>query len=176
MVRDSSLTGFTLVELVIGMVLMGVIVLAVFSFEVVSKEFFRSAERKSVVSDDSSFVLDHIQKTVWLGGGDSLNPAIIVVDGANPILQVRDTAQNYIGNYTFSFDSWQVVFEKGGVSYTLTNRLYNDMATPFGMVKEEEGVRIDNFTLVYNPAAAYHSRNNPRVNVRGIYFYPYGQT
>ncbi|MBU1121364.1 MAG: prepilin-type N-terminal cleavage/methylation domain-containing protein [Candidatus Omnitrophota bacterium] len=169
--------AFTLMELIIGMVLMGIIILAVFSFEIVSREIFRSSERKSIVSDEAAFVLDHIQKYVWDGEGGGANPdALSIIVGVDQILCVRNTT-NWLGNYTFDFTNHQVVFKKGGVDYPLTQRLYNDAANPFeiDVVGQDGGVRIRNFTLMYNPNENYNARNNPMAVIKGIYFYPYGQ-
>lgn len=161
-------------ELVIGIVLMSVVILAVFSFEIVSREIFRSSERNSVVVGETAFVLDHIQKTVWDGEGDAIiSPALILTGAGDYVLRVKNTTA-WLGNYTFDFTNHQVVFEKG-VSSPLTSRLYNDEDNPFEINLDDGGVRISNFTLMYNPLAGHNFRNNPKVNTKGIYFYPYGQ-
>ncbi|UCD15873.1 MAG: prepilin-type N-terminal cleavage/methylation domain-containing protein [Candidatus Omnitrophota bacterium] len=174
--------GFTLIELVIGIVLMGVIILAVFSFDIVSREIFRSAERKAIIQKESMFVLDHIQKYVWQGGGNATAPALILEEGENPGLRIRNVTGDFIGGYIFDFTNNEVIFNDGTGDYYLTNRFYNDTTAPnpadrhpFEISIEDGGVRINNFTLMYNPSGIHHYRNNPKVNVKAIYFYPYAQ-
>ncbi|MBU2437394.1 MAG: prepilin-type N-terminal cleavage/methylation domain-containing protein [Candidatus Omnitrophica bacterium] len=74
--EQNSLTGFTLIELILALALLGVIILGVTAFDVASREFLRSSRRKAQVLNEAVFVLEHIAKRAVSGIGDISNPAI----------------------------------------------------------------------------------------------------
>jgi phosphatidylethanolamine-binding protein (PEBP) family uncharacterized protein len=180
MKKKRILSAFTLLELMIALTLLAVIILAIFSFDMISREIFRSSERKSRVVNELAFVLDHIQKTIWMGEGNVITPAIELDDvGGNLVLRVRNTTAPYIGNYTFSEDQHQIIFEKAGRSYTISTRFYSQNVPNNFQIEEDDeggGIVIKNLNLMYNPLAAYDPRRNPKVSSPYVYMYPYTQT
>lgn len=78
--------AITLPELIIALILAGIAVLGAISFEVASREFFRSANRRVGVLNQASLIMDHITKNALRGIGDVTqagNEAIQVVSSAS---------------------------------------------------------------------------------------------
>lgn len=74
--EQNSLTGFTLIELILALALLMVIILGVTAFDVASREFLRSSRRKAQVLNEAVFILEHIAKRAISGIGDVSNPAL----------------------------------------------------------------------------------------------------
>ena len=72
----------TLIELLIAVFLLTAIILGVISFDVASRKFLRSSERKVEVINNLTLVLEHIDKNVLMAIGDKNRPAIIVANNA----------------------------------------------------------------------------------------------
>lgn len=66
--------GFSLTEIMIAVTLMTVVIVAVTSVDITSRQFFGSTERQSQIQDEAKFALEHIAKNVQLGIGDMSNP------------------------------------------------------------------------------------------------------
>lgn len=170
-----QLTGFTLVELLVAVSLLGLILVGVASFEYFTTNVFMASQKKGIVLNDMTFVLEHIQKYIWQGRGDEVTPAFKVSGGGNNyLLEIEREGQPFC-NYTFDFDKQNVVFRQNGSEEVLISRLYNDAGNLFFMAEEEDGIVINNLTLIYNPSQVYHLRRNPKTRLDTSYFYSYNQ-
>lgn len=88
-----SKKGFTLTELAIATVLMGVIILAVTSVDITSRRFFGAASDESRIQDEAKIAMEHIVKNVQLGIGDVTNPGTsegFTITGGTQIQVKRD--------------------------------------------------------------------------------------
>jgi hypothetical protein len=67
--------GVTLVELIFAIGLMSVIVLAAGSFEIASKRFLNSSERRTTVVNELTYVMEHMRKYISHINGSLSDPA-----------------------------------------------------------------------------------------------------
>jgi len=87
-----SRKAFTLTEILIAVVLMGLVILAVASVDITSRRFFDTSSKESWIQDEAKIAMEHIIKNTQLGVGDMSNPE--TADGTNP-----PTANNSRGFY-----------------------------------------------------------------------------
>jgi prepilin-type N-terminal cleavage/methylation domain-containing protein len=63
--------GFSLTEILVAIVLVGVMVLAVTSIDISSRRFFGAAKDATWIQDEAKIAMAHITKNIQQGGGDS---------------------------------------------------------------------------------------------------------
>ncbi len=163
----------TLVELIIAIVLMGIVVLGAISFDLASRTFFKSSERKVNVVNDLTFVLEHLQKNIMNGKGTVDNPAL-VWDGATVLTISQDDGTGTLTGlktvtYTFNKTAGvnQVIFTDTSPQ-VLTRRLEDFN----GFDVNDFGFYMKDMTFLDNPAEEEDVRENPSVAVREQYFFP----
>jgi len=81
--------GVTLVELLVAVAIVFVVVLAAFSLDSVSRNFYTSSQSKAVVLNRLMFAVDHIQKKAYRHNGNlALAGSIFSNDGSDLIFSV----------------------------------------------------------------------------------------
>lgn len=75
--------SFSLTEILVALVLMGVIVLAVTSVDITSRRFFETVKDETWIQDEARIAMTHIAKNVELGLGDMTNASTPV--GSPPL-------------------------------------------------------------------------------------------
>jgi hypothetical protein len=201
----SSLSGrlrpaLTLVELIIALLLVSLIVLGAFAFDIASRKFLQSSETSVDVLNDLTFVLEHMQKNVLVGIGDVVvddNRAIKVINDPSGAvtLQIR---QDQINPATDTYTPWDYsddrivtyVFNPLDETVSIDNRDYDPHTVTF----EQEilinkltaislsadpvtgGVSVDNMVLRYDPAEEVDPRENPEAHIEQQFFFPLSQS
>jgi len=168
--------AITLIELLIGVVLMGVVVLGAISFDIASKTFFKSTERKVNVLNDLTFVLEHLHKNIMQGGGTVTNlSASLALDWSGNVLTINQSTGATV-SYTFDVNNHTIVFNNGITSVTLTSRLESLGNNVRVEPAPDFGFAIDTMGFIDNPNNVYHVRENPRVQIEEQYFFPLVQS
>lgn len=163
----------TLVELLIAISLLGVIILGVVAFELISQELFITSERKTHVLNELTYVLDHLHRKTFEGSGNLTNPAI-TWNGGSGTVQVNKAGIPF-ANYTFDNTTHKVSFNDGITAYPLTSCFINATGN-FQVRQEDGGLFIDNLTFRYQPAADVDLEDNPQVSITEMFFFSPGQT
>lgn len=173
----------TLVELIIAVSLFIAIIAGVMSFDVASREFFASSERKTDVLNDLTFVLEHLHKNVTIGIGDDTGGrrAINVsqndpVAGAITITINQDTPltpANYGDDtaVTYVFDP-----APGINQVTFQGEILSRKLTAVTIQETDGGLEILNITMLDDPSTAMDERTNPQVIVTDQFFFPLSQS
>jgi len=164
----------SLLELLFCLVLLSIVTLGAFAFDLASRKFLRSAERKAHVINEMTYVLEHLHKNILKGEGSISNPGLRIGTSAN-ILEITQPG----GDVTYEFgptgNTNQIIFTSGGASEILTEH-FIDYNNSFELVDPEwvpagGVVWINNLTFAFDPAN-YHPdpgqcdpRNNPSVTM-----------
>lgn len=77
----SSKKAFSLMEILIALVLMGLVILAVVSVDITSRRFFGTSKTESWIQDEAKIAMEHIVRHVQRGIGDMTNSE--VADGTS---------------------------------------------------------------------------------------------
>lgn len=82
--------ALTLIELIIASSLVGVIILAAFSMDRVSRTYYISSGRKAEVTNEANFVMEHIAKSMSNAVRSGANPGFVVdnTTAGDPILEI----------------------------------------------------------------------------------------
>ena len=97
-----SRKGFTLTEVLIAIVLMGLVILAVTSVDITSRRFFGTSSKESWIQDEAKIAAEHMVKNIQLGVGDMSNPSTPV--GSPPLADdsrgflILDSAGNLVAS------------------------------------------------------------------------------
>lgn len=174
--------SITLAELMIAITLLAVVILAAGAFDIASKGFLRSSDRKAKVINELSYVTDHLQRIILLATGDANDPGIIA-SGTNLTLRLDISPVTFLprNTPTYADDAWVRYrisgdeiqfcsnFNNGAGSCsvtweTITNRFVNPGS--FGFNLTADGViEVSNLSLRYDPSAAVEFRNNPEITM-----------
>lgn len=174
--------SLTLIELLISLTLFAIIILGVTAFNMGSRFFLESTDRKVKVLNELTFILSHIDKNVLLSLGDINNPAVDVVSPTT--VRIRQDIFYDSGGYPQPLDTPQDPSDDNWVEYDigpgadttaldfcpnspstgncsvswvrLTNRLVRD-ANPVDDVYFSQNftdglLRLNNLILVYDPS------------------------
>jgi len=181
--------SLTIVELLVGSILLGVIILGASNFHLASDSFLRSTETRTEVLNELTFVIEHLNKNIALGAGTLDNPGIEFVGGTLTIDQLT-VVGGVIGTRRVSYDfdnvTHEISFTSGAMTTVLTDKYISLAATPLnvraGFVAANGGVAISNLALVFDPGTYDplnpDERYNPLVSTvdaggrTTLYFYP----
>lgn len=162
----------TLAELIISIALLGVIVLGVTAFDVGSRYFLQSSDRKTQVLNEMTYILEHIGKNVSLATGDVNNPGVDVVDARTvrireDVLWVEYRVQGNSNNLEFCPD-FNINTSSCNTNYeTLTFRLRRNVGEPnndFYFSQDPNQIlplSIYNLRIRYDPSANRDATTNP---------------
>ncbi len=167
--------AISLVELIIAVILMGVIILGAFSFDLASRGFFRSSETKVEVVNDLTFVLEHLHKNIMQGVGTVDNPALVWNSGSGVLTINQDDGAGGTTPVTYEFDpaANTITF---GANDVLTRRLEAlDLSSDIG-VDADSAFYINEMVFQYDPASDTDPRENPQATIKEQYFFPSGQS
>ena len=182
--------GITLIELIISMVIMAMVILGIFSIELLSRHRVISSEKRAKVQNEISYAIEYMSKYVQQSIGDSQLPAIrrypsagtqtgfqIGIDLNNPQTP-KDLSDDTWVNFYLSGNS--LIAQKGASSEVLTARISGVFAANTVMPNSpgqgfyvnitdpgpNQGVAVD-IGLVgrYNPAVAA-SIDNPQISIK----------
>jgi Tfp pilus assembly protein PilW len=76
---NKRLSGMTLIELVVAVILLSVIILAVMSIGSFGRYHLISSDRRARLQNELSFALEHMQKNIVQATGNATNPPIVVL-------------------------------------------------------------------------------------------------
>jgi len=79
----SFLTGWTLIELLVSICLLGIVILGVGSLDLFSRSQFFLTDRKVNIQNEASYVLSHISKNLMMAIGDMNNTAVNITNAGN---------------------------------------------------------------------------------------------
>lgn len=153
----------TLIELTLAIALMGVVVLGVTSFDVGSRHFLQSSERKTQVLNEATLIMDRISRDALIAVGRVGAPAVTVA--GNTITINQDTNQDGAVDTIVSYDllNNQIRRTAGGTVEIMTTR-----ATGFvPAVIANSNTATVTVTLLFTPAMAQNPLNNPEVQIQG---------
>ncbi|MBU4140988.1 MAG: prepilin-type N-terminal cleavage/methylation domain-containing protein [Candidatus Omnitrophica bacterium] len=112
-----SSKGFTLTEVLIAIVLMGLVIVTVASVDITSRRFFGSITKESRIQDEAKIAMEHIVKNVQLGIGDAANPGLVVsADGTT--IRVQQDTNSKVGKFDANDRTIEYRYE-GGPGYTI---------------------------------------------------------
>ena len=74
LVKKKSTSGFTLTELIVSIILLGLIILASSSAEIASRQFFNATEEQVAVQDEAKIAMHHMVKYISQGVGSLDSP------------------------------------------------------------------------------------------------------
>ncbi|HDN86289.1 MAG TPA: hypothetical protein ENG49_03615 [Candidatus Omnitrophica bacterium] len=176
--------SITLVELIIAISLLGVILLGVTAFDVASRYFLKSNERKSQIVNEFTFILEHLSKNINQAVGDISNPGIVKVEqNSRVLLHLRQDALRTPNDY--SDDLWVTYVyyttSSGADSYTLafwplrqnrnsfplnSREVLSSRVVSFDFSVSGSRVSINNFVLRYTPDnTQVDYANNPQISI-----------
>ena len=102
--------GFTLTEVLIAVTLTGLVILAITSVDITSRQFFGDIKEQIQVQDETNIAMEQMVKNVQLGIGDITSPG--VAEGVTPspyseqILMIRRDYNNPLTPSDYSDDIW----------------------------------------------------------------------
>ncbi|MCD6228847.1 MAG: hypothetical protein J7K17_05170 [Candidatus Omnitrophica bacterium] len=176
--------SITLVELIIAISLLGVILLGVTAFDVASRYFLKSNERKSQIVNELTFILEHLSKNINQAVGDISNPGIVKVEqNSRVLLHLRQDVLRTPNDY--SDDLWVTYVyyttSSGADSYTLafwplrqnrnslplnSREVLSSRVVSFDFSVSGSRVSINNFVLRYTPDnTQVDYANNPQISI-----------
>lgn len=160
--------AITLMELIVAISLLGVIILGVASFDLGSRQMFKSSERKTQVMNEAALILDRIAKDAITGIGDVGNPAIAVNATTLDIRQDNGDGVRNAGDTIVSY-----VFSSG--AYTLTRAIgaapaetISNKVVSFTTSLPGGNTAIIALTLRKNPADPENAFDNPQATIQSI--------
>ncbi|MCF7874249.1 MAG: prepilin-type N-terminal cleavage/methylation domain-containing protein [Candidatus Omnitrophica bacterium] len=171
----------TLIELLISMVLFGIVILGVFGLYNTTSKFFTSSKTKSMVLNDLTYVLDHLDKNVYLSTGWLGDPAISVVSPSAGFFRIylnQDTSDTPIDfsddttvRYNFNSSTNRIRFRDLSGSWNiLTERLVNTAGLLITYDSAEGVLSVDNLCLRRDPSKPYDAKTNPEICITGQKF------
>lgn len=102
--------GFSLVELIIAISLMGLIILAIVAVDVGSRGFLRTSDDESALQNEANFIMESIVKDLEKSfKGTKNNPSVQVTDGSTVVasgntLEIRNRASG--SSFELSNSKW----------------------------------------------------------------------
>jgi len=161
----------TLLEFVVAMILLTVVVLGAFAFNMASLSFFRSSNRKAEVVNEASFLLEHMHKHISQAIGHQGSGGITITDsvGADGICETvslridngtpHDFSDDTTAIYQLNAASNQLQFDPG----TGTREILSSRVTDFQVncASDDNEVEVIQLTVRYDPTQAMTSRENP---------------
>lgn len=111
-----SSKGFSLTELLIAIVLMGLVMLTVVSVDITSRRYFKGSSEQAEVFDEAKIIMEHIIRNVQRGIGDIDNPGLAIYDGGIRIRVNLDDDGNGIADRTVEYayqgnPNYRIVFD-----------------------------------------------------------------
>jgi prepilin-type N-terminal cleavage/methylation domain-containing protein len=95
--------GFSLVELIIAISLMGLIILAIVAVDVGSRGFLRTSDDESTLQNEANFIMETIVKDLGKSfKGTKNNPSVKVP--SNDMLEIRNRGAS--GSFELSNSKW----------------------------------------------------------------------
>lgn len=158
--------ALTLMELVVAISLVGVIILGAASFDIGSRQMFKSSEGKTQVINEAALILDQIAKDALTGIGDIAHPAITITgsvfnithDDGDGVWEGTDP----IISYTFNSGAHTLTRSiGGGTAETLSNKVMNFVPSLPG-----DNTADITVTLRRHPTLAVDTFSNPEVTMQ----------
>ncbi len=189
--------SITLIELIFAMLLLGAILLAVYGFHTASRNLFSSSETKSEILNELNYLLDHIDKSVYLAIGWKGRPAVEIDTAGTPDFTVTifqdldagggplETPSNFADDRIVRY-----IFEGNTITYQiddqdpLTGPILNQeltdkaVAVNLGYVggAPPGSLEIINLTLRYRFDETSHFEINPEISISNQSFIPPAQS
>lgn len=160
----------SIAEFIIAISLLMVIVLGAASFDVASSEFLKSAERKTEVVNDLTFVLEHLQKNINAGVRGGAGLKAMTWTGATSTLVIN---QNQSGTVTatYVFNSPNITFTKSGNSPEIISSRYASGGV-FAYDSNDDKFSITSMKFIFDTTKTVNNHNNPEANISNIHFFP----
>lgn len=141
--------AFTLTEILIAVMLVGLVIMAASSVDISSRQFLRTIERQIQVQDEAKIAMQHIAKNLQLGIGNMTNPGSI----GNPPLP-----NNSRGFYIL--DGWGNLANSGSIILVKRDGLHGpgdgqfNPADPNDGISEYRYMGNPDFKIIYDPDIA----------------------
>ena len=172
-IKNKSLVrGFTLVELILAISLLGVIVLGAATFDKASHYFLRSSERKARILNELNYIWEHLHKNIVSAEGNVNDPGIVTsgnrlrLKEGNRWVEYRilkgSSNLEFCSQYNITTNSCEVNYE------TLSSRVMNENI--FYNSTFANQVIVSNLILRFNPTQGFDPKTNPEVNMGNIIF------
>lgn len=165
---------FTLLEIVIGIILLSVMILGAASFGSASEYFLQSSARKSIIINEMTYIIDHIAKYTAVATGDVTNltnlPVSQGITATGATITIRydtdGTPADYTNDTTVSYtwdgiDTLTFAIPSSGTPENLSSRVTAFSAS----MPEPNQVSIDTITVRYDPTVAVDARTNPELTL-----------
>lgn len=188
--------SITLIELIISIVLIGVTVVAAFGLFTAASSFYTATDRKTVLLNELNYLIDHIDKSVYMSvGAWGVRPAIMVTTAGsadftvnifqdldlngNPLNTPGNFNDDRVVRYIFDIRNNTVTYQVARnltaspvFSRVLTQRLIENPRNPLDIsVTQELGfLTINNLFLSYVPGQPHNPRSNPEANTSSQVF------
>ncbi|MFH1046019.1 MAG: hypothetical protein V1727_03550 [Candidatus Omnitrophota bacterium] len=133
--------GFTLTELIISTLLVGLVILSAVSADLTSRQFFKSAEDIIRVQDEAKIAMEHIAKNVSRGIGSLDSPAYTLSGPTNRIRVNIDglLTGNTNGRFGDAADDGTIEYEFD----TVNHRIVFDPNTDDAVVGDKENITTE---------------------------------
>ncbi|MCF7874156.1 MAG: prepilin-type N-terminal cleavage/methylation domain-containing protein [Candidatus Omnitrophica bacterium] len=179
--------GMTLIELLVALLLISIVILAVFGIYNASSSFFNSSGTKSKVLNDLIYVLDHIDKNVYLSTGWVNNPAIVVTTPTADSYRIdinQDINQTPINfsddqgvRYEFNPTANTIRFADGSGNWkNLTNKLIDPNGLSINYNPTTGVLSIDNLCLRQDVGQPSDPKTNPDICITSQNFSTFMQS
>jgi hypothetical protein len=149
--------------------LVGVILLGTTSFDIGSRQFLQSSERKTQVLNEATLILDHITKDALRGIGDAANPALFQCSAGELCIKqdtngdgIRDDSNttDHVVAYSFNQGTHKVVVQPD--INNATTQVLSQRVTTFSFTINDNTADVS-VTLLFNPTETQDSFSNPGV-------------
>jgi hypothetical protein len=180
----------SLMELMVGISLLGIIILGVTAFDAASHRFLRSSERSVEVLNELTYILEHIAKNVEVATGDITDAGIVIdesggTEDLNMTIRIDqndpptpgdysdDTLVRYYYDASPPLHAEKILYfypnytgnpndEREVLSYRVTNIIVSNSTS--------NDLIINNLTLRYNRDEDINNSTNPEVTIENITF------
>ncbi|MCP4652067.1 MAG: hypothetical protein GY858_01620 [Candidatus Omnitrophica bacterium] len=165
----------TLMELIISISLLSVIILGAVSFDLASRNFLQSSERKTEVLNEIMYIIDYLQKELSEATGTIDNNAVSV--SCAGVLCTVTIDKDGDGVVDPEDVTCIVNVSSGTNRMTCDGTVFSERITASSMAAAGDGygMVINNLTLRYDPAEVVDAKTNPEVIISGIYLAPSAQ-
>jgi len=166
--------AFTLTELLIAAVLVGLIILTVTSVDITSRRFFNVVSRRAKVQDEAKIAMEHIVKNVQRGIGDVTNPGTsegFSASGSQVEVQLDvDGDGRFTGippdkKIRYTYNGGKIVYDPdiniGGNEEDLTANMVTNASFNQGSAPNQVDVTIE---VLHNPSEA-EGLENPKTTL-----------
>jgi hypothetical protein len=158
----------TLTELLIAVSLMMVVILGAASFDIASRNFLNSSERKTQVLNELTLILEYLDKAATTAHGSPDNPAFSA--SGNTLYIQQDVGTPPTPNDYSDDVAVQCDINIGSHTIDCGGARLSQRLMVFTYAAHNCALTVTNITLRYDPDSDPHDRDNPEVKAENINF------